>query len=111
MRIRNVGLDSLEALAKHRLLEGALIYNLKLGECCVLNKKMKVKFGTATHRSEVDCVRVDVWGPTKTASLGSHRYFISFVDDCSTPYPGYIPRYESQNIFDHIAQFSSCMCF
>jgi len=24
---------------------------------------------------------VDVWGPTKTASLGGHRYFFSIVDD------------------------------
>ena len=30
--------------------------------------------------------------------------------ECSTPYPGYVPRYVSQNFFDHIAQFSSCMC-
>jgi len=46
---------------------------------------MKVKFGTATHRSEalLDCVHVDVCGPTKIASLGGHLYFIFFVDELS----------------------------
>ena len=48
-------------------------------------KKMNVKFDTATHRSEgvLDCVHVDVWGPIKTALLGGHQYFVSFVDDLS----------------------------
>ena len=43
---------------------------------------MKVKFGTATHRSEglLDCVHVDVWGPAKIVSLGGHLYFVFFVD-------------------------------
>ena len=26
---------------------------------------------------------MDVWGPTKTASLGGHQYFVSIVDDYS----------------------------
>jgi len=50
----------------------------------VLNKE-KVKFGTDTHHLHglLDCVHVDVWGPTKNASLGGHWYFISIVDDYS----------------------------
>ena len=31
----------------------------------------------------LDSVHIDVWGPTKTASLRGHQYFISFVDDLS----------------------------
>ena len=52
---------------------------------CVLDKKKKVKFGTATHHSDgfLDCIHVDVWGPTKIGSLEGHWYFISFVDDLS----------------------------
>ena len=44
-----------------------------------------MKFSTSTHRSEglLDCVHVSVWGPAKTASLGGHRYFVSFVDSLS----------------------------
>jgi len=50
-----------------------LTCNLKFGECCALDKK--VKFGIIIHRSEglLDCVRVDVWGSIKTASLEDHR--------------------------------------
>jgi len=42
-----------------------------------------VKFSTTTHHSEglLDCIYVSIWGPAKTASLGGHRYFISFIDD------------------------------
>ena len=59
--------------------------NLKFGERCVLDKKTKVKFDIIIHRSEglLNCVHVDVWGPTKTASFGGHQYFVSFVDDLS----------------------------
>ena len=58
--------------------------NLKFGERCVLDKKTKVKFGIIIHSSEglLDCVHVDIWGPTKTA-FGGHQYFVSFVDDLS----------------------------
>ena len=64
-------------------MEGAATCNLE-GEHSVLDKK-KVKFSTSTHHSEglLDCVHVCIWGPAKTASLGSHRYFVSFVDSVS----------------------------
>ena len=77
--------EFLRSVAKQRLLEGVLTCNLKFGECCVMNKKTKVKFRITTHRSEdfLDCIHVDVWGPTKTASLEGHQCFVSFVDDLS----------------------------
>jgi len=44
-----------------------------------------VKFGTAIHltRGILDYVHIDVWGPSKNASLGGKYYFVSFVDDYS----------------------------
>ena len=82
VRLRHGGEKSLQAPAKKGSLEGASTCNLKLGEHGVLNKK-KVKFSTTTHQSEGlhDCVHVSVWGPAKTASLGGHRYFVSFIDN------------------------------
>jgi len=44
MRLGHIGLDSLQALTKQGLLEGALTCNLKFDERCVLDKKMNVKF-------------------------------------------------------------------
>jgi len=62
-------------------LEGALTCKLEFGEHYILNKKTKVEFNTFIHRSEslLNYVHVDVWGPTKIASLRYHR--VSFVDD------------------------------
>ena len=86
MKVRNGGDKSLRAPAKKGSLEGAATCNLE-GEHSVLNKK-KVKFSTSTHRSEglLDFVHVSVWGPAKTASLGGHRYFVSFIDSLSRHY-------------------------
>jgi len=62
MRLEHIGLDSLQALANQGVLKDTLTCNLEFGEHCVLYKKIKVKFGTATHRSEglFDCVHNDV---------------------------------------------------
>ncbi|KAH9752632.1 hypothetical protein KPL71_014771 [Citrus sinensis] len=48
-------------------------------------KKTRVKFGTANHdtREILAYVHSDVWGPTKTASIGGSHYFVTFVDDFS----------------------------
>jgi len=80
MRVGDGGEKSLQAPAKKGSLEGASTCNLKLGEHDVLDKK-KMKFSTTTHHSEglLDCVHVCIWGPAKTASLGGHRYFVSFL--------------------------------
>jgi len=66
-------------------LEGALTCNLESGECCVMDKKTKVKFDITTHHSEglLEFVHVDVWDPINVASFGDHRYFILFVDNLS----------------------------
>ncbi|KAH9684587.1 hypothetical protein KPL70_013604 [Citrus sinensis] len=49
------------------------------------DKKTRVKFGTANHdtREILEYVHSDVWGPTKTASIGGSHYFVTFVDDFS----------------------------
>ena len=65
-------------------LKGASTCHLKARDSS-LDKK--VKFGTDTHYLHVlDCVHVDVWGPTKNASLEGHRYFVSVIDDYSRHY-------------------------
>jgi len=78
-------LISLEAFANQGLLKGVSTYKLKIGGHSILDKKTEVKFGTSTHRSEglLDYVRINVWGPIKTASLEGHRYCVSFIDDIS----------------------------
>jgi len=88
MRLGHTGEKSLQALAKKGLLEGASTCNMELGGHGVLDKKTKVKFGTSTHCSEglLNCVHISIWGSAKTASLGGHRYFVSFINNLSRHY-------------------------
>ena len=87
MRFGHGGEKFLQAQAKKGSLEGASTCNLKLGEYDVLDKK-KVKFDVTTYHSEglLDCIHVSIWIPAKTALLGGHRYFISFIDNLSRHY-------------------------
>jgi len=85
MRLGHAGEKSLQLLAKQGLLKGVKACKLKLCEHCVLGKQKRVKFGTAIHNTEgiLDYVHSDVWGPSKTPSLGGQRYFVTFIDDFS----------------------------
>ena len=85
MRLGHVGEKSLQTLAMQGLLKGAKTCKLDFCEQCVLGKQKRVKFGTAIHNTEgiLGYIHTDVWGPTKTASLGGKHYFVTFVDDFS----------------------------
>jgi len=71
---------------------------LELYKHCVIDKKTKVKFGTVIHRTEgiLDYVHTDVWGPTKTTSLGGMYYFMSFIDDFFRRYWVYTKRHKGK---------------
>jgi len=47
--------------------------------------EIKAKFDTIIHHMGglFNLVHMDISRPTKTALLGGHRYFVSFVDDFS----------------------------
>ena len=85
MRLGHAGEKSLQTLAMQGLLKGAKTCKLDFCEQCVLGKQKRVNFGTAIHITEgiLDYIHTDVWGPTKTASLGGKHYFVTFVDDFS----------------------------
>ena len=69
----------------HMCLKGTNSHKLEFCEDCVLGKQIRVKFGSAIYDTKriLDYVHSDVWGPTKTASLGGMQYFVTFVDDYS----------------------------
>ena len=85
MRLGHAGEKSLQTLAMQGLLKGGKTYKLDFYEQCVMGKKNRVKFGTAIHNTKgiLDYIHTDVWGPTKTVSLGGKHYFVTFVDDFS----------------------------
>ena len=85
MRLGHAGEKSLQTLVMQELLKGAKTCMLEFCEQCVLGKQKRVKFDTTIHNTEgiLDYIHTDVWGPTKTASLGGKHYFVTFVDDFS----------------------------
>ncbi|KAH9684519.1 Integrase catalytic domain-containing protein [Citrus sinensis] len=85
VRLGHAGEKSLQTLMRHGLLKGTKTCKLNFCEHCVVGKKTRVKFGTANHdtREILEYVHSDVWGPTKTASIGGSHYFVTFIDDFS----------------------------
>ena len=85
MRLGHAGEKALSSLVNQGLLKGAKTCKLDFCEYCVLGKQTRVKFGTAIHNTKdiLDYVHSDVWGPTRTASMGGKHYFVTFVDDFS----------------------------
>ena len=52
-------------------------------ESCILGKQKKVSFlktGRKTKAEKLDLIHTDLWGPSPIASLGSSRYYITFID-------------------------------
>ena len=74
-----------QTLAMQGLLKGAKTCKLDFCEQYVMGKQTRVKFSTKIHNTEgiLNYIHIDVWGPTKTASLGGKHYFVTFVDDFS----------------------------
>ncbi|KAH9768967.1 Integrase catalytic domain-containing protein [Citrus sinensis] len=89
---------SLQTLMRRRLLKGTKTCKLNFYEHCVVGKKIRVKFGTANHntREILEYVHSDVWGLTKTASIGGSHYFVTFVDDFSRRRKIKVLRYDNE---------------
>ncbi|KAH9656595.1 hypothetical protein KPL70_022738 [Citrus sinensis] len=85
VRLGHAGEKSLQTLMRHGLLKGTKTCKLNFCKHCVVCKKIRVKFGTTNHdtREILEYVHSDVWGPTKTASIGGSHYFVTFIDDFS----------------------------
>ena len=83
MRVRHAGGKSLKNLSDQGLLKGVKTCNLEFCEHCIKGKQTRVKFGTVIHNTKgiLDYVHSDVWGASKTPSLGGKHYFVTFVDD------------------------------
>ncbi|KAH9753489.1 Integrase catalytic domain-containing protein [Citrus sinensis] len=99
VRLGHAGEKSLQTLMRHGLLKGTKTCKLNFCEHCVVGKKTRVKFGTTNHntREILEYVHSDVWGPTKTASIGGSHYFVTFVDDFSRRVWVYTMRAKDEN--------------
>lgn len=57
--------------------------NTQVCEGCIYGKMHRFPFPKTTWRAKqpLELIHADIWGPSRTLSLGSKRYFILFVDD------------------------------
>ena len=81
MRLGHASEKALQTLVKQSLLKGACSCKLEFYEHCIIGRQARVKFGSAIHDTKgiLDYVHSDIWGPTKTASLGGMYYFVTFL--------------------------------
>jgi hypothetical protein len=71
----------------------------KICEACQFGKQTK-----NVSKRALDVVHLDVWGPTKTASMGGCRYYVSFIDDHTRRVWVYFMK-EKNEVFTHFQNF------
>jgi transposase InsO family protein len=78
----------------------------KICEACQFGKRTKNVFPHDKNVSKrvFDVVHSDVWGPTKTASMGGCRYYVSFIDDHTRRVWVYFMK-EKSEVFTHFQNF------
>ena len=84
-------------LSKGKLSELKSI-DFNMCESCILGKQKKVSFlkTSKTPKAEkLELVHTDLWGPSRVASLGGLRYYITFIDDSSKKVWVYFLKNES----------------
>nr|KYP37885.1 Retrovirus-related Pol polyprotein from transposon TNT 1-94 [Cajanus cajan] len=98
LRLSHISEKGLEELHKQGLLKGTNYEKLDFCEHCLYGKQERAKFPASTHNTKgiLDYVHSDIWGPTKTQSIGGVRYYISFIDDWSTKMWIYLLNHKNQ---------------
>jgi len=88
-RYGHVAYSGLKRLYREKLVDGINIdENSPMPDCeaCIQAKQTRDPFPRVSdNRSRItgELTHSDVWGPSRTQSIGGSRYFISFIDDCS----------------------------
>lgn len=61
--------------------------NFRVGSCeqCIMGKNKKNSYGAGSHTSSapLEYAHVDLWGPSKTETIGGWKYFLTIMDDFS----------------------------
>lgn len=75
----------LKKLEKHKLLSKDSLEDLLFCEHCIFGKKTRVSFKADIQntKGKLDNIRSDLWGPSRTPTLGGNKYFITLIEDFS----------------------------
>ncbi|KAJ4718647.1 Retrovirus-related Pol polyprotein from transposon TNT 1-94 [Melia azedarach] len=98
MRLGHMSARGMQILSKWDLLCGHKVKDLEFCEHCIFGKLHRSKFPKAIHRTKgtLDYIHSDCWGPSRVESLGSHRYFVSMIDDFSRMTWVFIMKHKSE---------------
>ncbi|KAJ4721050.1 Retrovirus-related Pol polyprotein from transposon TNT 1-94 [Melia azedarach] len=98
MRLGHMSARGMQILSKGDLLCGHKIKDLEFCEHCIFGKLHRSKFPKVIHRTKgtLDYIHSDCWGPSRVESLGSHRYFVSMIDDFSRMTWVFIMKHKSE---------------
>ena len=85
LRLGHVSEKGMSELVKQGLIDKTHIGKLDFCETCVLGKSARLRFPSATYKTEsiLKYVHSDLWGPARVSSHGGNRYYMSIIDDYS----------------------------
>ena len=111
-RLGHLNAEHLQLLHREKLVNGLDLGSsgsLHFCKGCVLGKQQRLAFpsdGARRATVTLELVHADVWGPTRTTSVGGARYFVSFIDDYSRKVFVYFMRQKSE-VFTKFREFKA----
>ncbi|KAF5370491.1 hypothetical protein D9757_013116 [Collybiopsis confluens] len=110
-RFGHADVNMIRLMAKRKLVDGLEVTDFELcGKCepCLYAKAKRLPFDDVVIPSSepLDRVSLDLWGPSRTKSLGGANYMLLICDDgTGIPFPYFSPNKEGQSILKYIQDF------
>lgn len=84
-RLGHVSERGLNELAKRSAFDDSKSVKLELCDHCVLSKAKKHSYKKEVHNTQapLDCIHIDIWGPSRTETHSGDKYFMTLIDDYS----------------------------
>lgn len=109
-RIGHVNVQKMKLMQSKEIVTGLPRFKVedmhKVCEACHFGKQTKHAFPHDRHMSRdvLDIVHSDLWGPTKTTSMGGYKYYVTFIDDHTRKVWVYFMK-EKSEVFTHCQNF------
>ena len=109
-RVGHANVQRLRSMQTKELVTGLPKFKVdgmqKICEACQFGKQTKHAFphDKNVSRNVLDIVHSDVWGPSKTMSMGGCRYYVTFIDDHTRKVWVYFMK-EKSEVFAHFQNF------
>ena len=104
--IVHANVQRLKTMQSQKLVTSLPIFKVfemqKVCEACQFGKQARGAFPHEKHVSKtlLELVHPDVWGPSKTASMGGCKFYVTFIDDCTRKVWVYFMK-EKSEVFTH----------